>query len=153
MKLLLDTTYFLPAIGISIRGLPRDAYVKLVELGHLMAISDITFFELTAKGAKYVAAGALEADRVSRGVKAIVYDERVSKIPIYDGAILRTAFKLRSSLNDFIDCLILSSAVNQSDALITEDADILELREKGEFQELIQAVNPKFTVQTLKDVL
>ena len=152
MKLLLDTTYFLPAIGISIRGLPREAYVKLVELGPLIAISDITFFELVAKGAKYVVAGVLEADRVSKGLKAIVYDERISKIPIYDSAVLHMAFKLRSSLNDFIDCLILSSAVNQSDALITE-VDILNLRGRREFQELIQTLNPKFTVQTLKDTL
>ncbi|MHA1712005.1 MAG: hypothetical protein ACTSUS_08110 [Candidatus Freyarchaeota archaeon] len=53
---------------------------------------------------------------------------------------------------DFIDCLILSSAVNRSDALITEDEDIRNLG-KRELQEIFQAVNPEFRIQTLKDVL
>ncbi len=30
MKLLLDTTYFLPVIGISVKNLPRDTVIKLI---------------------------------------------------------------------------------------------------------------------------
>ena len=34
MKLLLDTTYLLLAIGISIKGLPNDVLIKLLKKGH-----------------------------------------------------------------------------------------------------------------------
>gem|GEM_PF-4593453 len=30
MKLLLDTTYLLPVIGISVKNLPKDAAIKLM---------------------------------------------------------------------------------------------------------------------------
>lgn len=44
MKLLLDTTYLLPAIGISVRELQEDALSK----------SEISIFELPAEGAKHI---------------------------------------------------------------------------------------------------
>ena len=153
MRLLLDTTYLLPIIGISIRGLPEDALIKLIKGGHQISISDVTIFELSAKGAKYIATGSLTAERVSRGIRAIVYDDRILRIPIHDTTILLTAFKLRKSLSDFIDCLILSSAINRSDILVTEDEDIQNLRKKREFQELLKAINPKFRIQTLIEIL
>ena len=153
MRLLLDTTYLLPAIGISIRGIPKDALIKLIGKGHHISISEITIFELSAKGAKHIVDRTLTAERVSRGIRAIVYDERIEKIPIHDTSILLLAFKLRRLLNDFIDCLILSSAIIRNDILITEDEAIHELWEKREFQELIQTINPEFKTQRVKNVI
>ncbi len=153
MRLLLDTTYLLPAIGIGVKGIPRDAPLKLIESGHNISISEITIFELVAKGAKYITAGKLNPERVSGGVKAIVYDERIMRHPIYDSTILLTAFRLRRYLRDFIDCLILSSAINRSETLVTEDKDILYLGRRGEFKELIQTLNQKFEIKTLKEIL
>jgi hypothetical protein len=56
-------------------------------------------------------------------------------------------------LSDFIDCLILSSAINRNETLITEDEEIQDLRENRAFQELLEPINPKFKIQTLTDVL
>jgi len=153
LRLLLDTTYFLPAIGISIKDLPKDTPIKLVWRGHQISISDISIFELSAKGAKHITAGALSAERVTKGIRAIVYDETIETIPMYESTLLLTAFKLRSMLSDFIDCLILSSAINRCDALITEDNDIQNLKKNREFNELLTAINPKFKVQTLTETL
>jgi len=153
LRLLLDTTYLLPAIGVSIKGLPEDAPIKLISSGHQISMSDITIFELSAKGAKHITLGPLTAERVSRGIRAIVYDDRIERIPIHDSSVLLTAFKLRRMLSDFIDCLILSSAINQNDILVTEDGDIHDIREKREFKELLQTINPQFKIQTVKDVL
>ena len=153
MRLLLDTTYFLPAIGISIKDLPKDTPIKLVWRGHQISISDISIFELSAKGAKHITAGALSAERVTKGIRAIVYDETIETIPMYESTLLLTAFKLRSMLSDFIDCLILSSAINRCDALITEDNDIQNLKKNREFNELLTVINPKFKVQTLTETL
>lgn len=152
MRLLLDTTYFLPAIGISIRGIPRDALIKLISKGHHISISEITIFELS-KGAKHITNRTLTAERASRGIRAIIYDERIEKTPIHDTSILLLAFKLRRLLNDFIDCLILSSAIIRNDILITENDAIHELWEKREFQELIQTINPEFKIQRVKNVI
>lgn len=153
MKLLLDTTYLLPAIGIHVKNLPKDALVKLIQKGHKISISDISIFELSAKGAKHISAGTLPAERVARGIRAIIYDETITMIPTHESTLLLTAFKLRSTLMDFIDCLILSSAISQCDALITEDNDVQNLRKNKEFNELLTAKNPKFKIQTLAETL
>jgi len=153
LRLLLDTTYLLPAIGVSVEGIPRDAAVKLIEKEYQISISDITIFELSANGAKHIAAGVLTAERVSRGIRSIVYDERMAKVPIHDSSVLLIAFKLRNMLSAFIDCLILSSAINRNDALITEDEEIQKLRKNRMFQELIESINPKFKIQTLAKTL
>jgi PIN domain nuclease of toxin-antitoxin system len=153
LKLLLDTSYLLPAIGISIKELPNDAPIKLIAKGHQISISDISIFELSAKGAKHITDGTLTPERVTRGIKAIIYDDAIETISIHDNNLLLTAFKLRSMLNDFIDCLILSSAINQSDALITEDSDMQNLKKNKEFNELQKTTNTTFKIQKLNEIL
>ncbi|MDL1957647.1 MAG: PIN domain-containing protein [Candidatus Desulfofervidus auxilii] len=153
MKLLLDTTYFLPVIGISVKNILWNTIIELIKGGYQVLISEITFFELSAKGAKYIVAGTLTPERVSKGMRALLYDDRIEKIPIYDTSILLTAFKLRMILNDFIDCLILSSAINRAEVLVTEDKDILEISNKRSFQNIIQISNPKFKIKKLKNII
>lgn len=152
MRILLDTTYLLPAIGVSVKGLAGDAMIKLIEMGHQISISDITIFELSAIGAKHAVLGRISAERVSRGIRAIVYDDRIERIPVHDSSVLLTAFRLRKLMNDFIDCLILSSAVNRCDLLSTEDGDIQDLEDKG-FHEIAQAINPGFKMRRMTDII
>lgn len=153
MKLLLDTTYLLPAIGISIKELPKDVPIKLMQKGNRISICDISLFELSAKGAKHVSTGILPAERVTRGIRAIIYNEDIETVSMYESTLLFTAFKLRSMLNDFIDCLILSAAINRCDILLTEDTDIQELKKSKEFNELRMAINPKFKIQLATETL
>src|SRR3990170_3265797 len=153
MRLLLDTTYLMPAIGISIKELPKDVPLKFIQKGNRISICDISIFELSAKGAKHISAGILPAERVTRGIRAIVYNEAIETIPMYESTLLLTAFKLRSMLNDFIDCLILSAAINRCDILLTQDQDIQELKKNKEFNELRTTMNPKFKIQLLTETL
>lgn len=152
MKMLLDTTYLLPAIGISIKGIPQDAVLKLIEKGHIVFISDITIFELSAKGSKYVAEEKLSPERVSKGIRTIVYDENITKLSIHDTLTLHMAFKLRRLLNDFIDCLITSSAISACNVVVTEDEHIKNLRLIKSFQDIIKTINPKFEIRTVKEL-
>jgi PIN domain nuclease of toxin-antitoxin system len=152
LKLLLDTTFFLPAIGVSIKGLQKDAALMLIEKKHQVAMSQISVFELSAKGAKYIKEGQLTPERVTRGIRALVYNDEVEAIPVHDSNILLVSFKLRSMLNDFIDCLILSSAMTHCDALITEDGEILSLTRNVDFLNLIADQNPGFRVLKLSEV-
>ena len=153
MKLLLDTTYFLPTIGISIKEMQKDALLTLMAKKHEIAMSQITIFELAAKGAKYVKDGQLSPERVTRGISAIIYNDTIETIPMYDTTILQTAFKLRKMLNDFIDCLIFSSAMNHSRAIITEDNEILSLKKNTEFHNLIADLNPGFKILKLTEII
>lgn len=153
MKILLDTSYFLATIGISIKELPNDAAIRLMAQGHNISISEITLFELSAKGAEYVNNGKLLPETVTEGIKAIVYEEGLEKVPIHDSEVLLLAFKLRSALNDFIDCLIVASAINNCDALITEDEEIRTLTKKTSISKLIEATRPDFEIKTLHEIL
>jgi len=133
--------------------LPKDALIKLTQKGHRIYISGISIFELSAKGAKHITSGTLAAERVTKGISSIIYDERITTIPMHDSALLLTAFKIRSMVSNFIDCLILSSAINQCDALVTEDDDIQNLRKNKQFSELLTIINPRFKIQTLSETL
>jgi PIN domain nuclease of toxin-antitoxin system len=153
LKLLLDTTYFLPTIGVSIKAIQKDALLTLIAKKHQITMSQITIFELSAKGAKYVKEGQLSPERVTRGISAIIYNDAVETIPMHDTTILQTSFKLRNMLNDFIDCLILSSAMNNSEAIITEDNEIQSLKKNTEFQSLVADQNPGFKILKLTEII
>ena len=43
---------FLPAIGISVKSLAGNAVIKLISEGQRILISEVTIFELSAKGRK-----------------------------------------------------------------------------------------------------
>ena len=116
-------------------------------------MSQITIFELSAKGAKYIKEGQLSPERVTRGISAIIYNDTIETIPMHDTTILQTSFKLRNMLNDFIDCLILSSAMNNSEAIITEDNEIQSLKKNTEFQNLVADLNPGFKILKLTEII
>jgi PIN domain nuclease of toxin-antitoxin system len=147
LKILLDTTYLLPAIGISIKGLDKDLLIKLIQKGNQISICDISIFELSAKGAKHINTGKLPPQRVTRGIKAIIYNKQIEIIPTHESQVLLTAFKLKKTLNDFIDCLILSAAMQYCDILLTEDKQIQDLKNNKEFNELLTTKNPQFKIQ------
>ncbi|MGB9741415.1 MAG: PIN domain-containing protein [Candidatus Bathyarchaeales archaeon] len=74
-------------------------------------------------------------------------------LPIHESTTLHTALKLRNILSDFIDCLILSSAINNCDTLITEDNDIQNIKGNKNLQEIITIKNPKFQIHKLTEIL
>lgn len=149
MRLVLDTTYLLPAVGVSVKEISSEDLLSSLNKTNETALCEISIFELCAKAAKYVAAGKLEAQRVSRGIRAIMEDESIAKLRAYDSEQLSTAIKLREMLGDFIDCMILATAINQADGLLTEDGSIHELRRNEEFKKLVKSVNPDFEIRKL----
>jgi len=152
LKVLLDTTYLLPTAGITIKELSKDAIKKIKIKENEIAISEISIFEVSAKGAKYVLKKELSPERVTIGIRTILYNDIIEKISIYDVKIILTAFTLRSFIVDFIDCLILSTAINYCDALITEDKEIQNLKKNKKFLDLISTINPTFQIHNLNEV-
>ncbi len=68
MNLLLDSTYLFPLMGLDVRGVPRTSILELLSNGHRVSVSEISFFELSAKGAKLMLQGTLEPQRVTAAI-------------------------------------------------------------------------------------
>ena len=150
MKILSDTTYLLPAIGVSVRGLPRTAISKLRKQGHKLMISNITIFELAAKGAKLTTANRLSMGRVTEGLKAILHDPDIETVQFTDLDILSRASSIRAEIHDFINCLILSSAAAKADILLTEDEKLQDLALDDGILSRLKPPNPDFRVHGLR---
>ena len=152
MRVLLDTAYLMPAIGVQVKNVPQNALSLIRGGGHEAAISELTLFELSAKGAKYAASGALDPDRVRRGVLAVARDEGLAKVPLLDEEVLKTSLSLRGILGDYLSSVILSSAINRCEAILTEDALIRGLPENQSYSELVNRINPGFKIASSKSL-
>ena len=153
MRIHLDTTYLLPLIGIRVKEISSEDFDKLLEKEFKLYINQISIFELCAKGAKYIAKGLLSMERVIRGVNAIVYGEEFKKVPFNETKVMELSFKVRKLLTDYVDCIILSSAIANCEVLITEDEDILMLRKNRELLRILEEMNPDFKILSLKDFI
>jgi PIN domain nuclease of toxin-antitoxin system len=146
MKLLLDTTYLLPAMGVAVRNIPPTVMRDLRGRRHDISICTITIFELAAKGAKLVRDGKLNENRVREGIQAILNDEAVRQVQFQDPDVLARAMSIRTELDDFIDCLILSSAATAADALVSEDEEIQDIVSRENFRAKLKPTNAAFDV-------
>lgn len=152
MRVLLDTTYLLPTVGVAIKEISKDTVIKLLSKNYELSISEITFFELSAKAAKYVQDGLLTSERVTLGIRSLLHDENIKKIPSYNSQILLSALSLRFLMKDFIDCIILSTALNNADTFVTEDQVINGLKKNAKFLELRASINPKFEIKPAREI-
>ena len=150
MNLLVDTTYFLPFIGVNVRKIPSDAVIKLIDHNEVK-ISNLSLFELSAKGAKIVSQGILSSKRLMTGLKTVETDARLVKVPYLKPEIMETAIEIRKTIPDFIDCLILSSALTESEILVTEDQTLLKYTSQIG-RELVQTINPEFKATRYNDL-
>jgi predicted nucleic acid-binding protein len=154
LRAVVDTTYLLSLVGICVEKLSTRLH-KILETPNNnfeIAICEITMFELVAKAAKLVAFEGLEREKVLKGIESLKHDDSILKIEAYDYRVISTSLKLRAFLPDFIDCMILASALEYADILLTEDNLIHDLRRKREFKELLASINPKFKIQSISDL-
>jgi PIN domain nuclease of toxin-antitoxin system len=119
--LLLDTSYLLPTAGIRVEGVRNNVLRAAQEAGHETWVCDISIFELLAKGAKFAASGKVDEERVNLAVQAILGDTRIRKAGAYEEGVGRTSIKLRRIHRDFVDCLIIASALEHCEGLTTEE--------------------------------
>jgi PIN domain nuclease of toxin-antitoxin system len=124
--LILDTTYLLPLAQIAVDTdllaavARRKTDVKLED----MSVSLISVFELQAKGAKL----NIPAKAVIRAVDAIMSAFRVA--PFYEAGIIEIAQKVRKTVSDYVDCVVMATAISNKEDLATEDSLILEKKGK-----------------------
>lgn len=147
-RLLLDTTYLLPAVGVKLGGELDRTLVAAQDAGHEVWISDITVFELLAKGAKLVEAGKLSEERLALGVRGILADGSIRKASAYEEDVAETSVKLRRYHRDFVDCLIVASALEHCDGLVTEE----EFEDEPDLVRFIEEMSPSFRVLKAKEL-
>jgi PIN domain nuclease of toxin-antitoxin system len=122
---ILDTTYLLPLVGVAVKNdLLRaivEGRVKGITLDNL-AISQISLFEIQAKSVKL----RVPVERVIRAIRAITSTLEV--IPFYSKLVIKYSFELYELLGDYIDSVIVATAISTRKPLITEDKLILSYK-------------------------
>lgn len=152
MRVLLDSIYLFPLMGVRVRGVDPELLLELRPLHGLM-VSVVSLFELSAKGAKYVVQGVLEPVDVAQGIQSLSMDADIAKISFISSGILGFSFRLRESLGDYLDCLILSTAVNEADVLLTEDETLLGFAGEEANRALLYALNSSFKILSSRQLL
>lgn len=122
MKVLLDTSYFLPLIKIGVEKIPPNLLIKLLaDSSNEYFYSDLSIFELTAKGLKFSSQEEeITPQDIRVGIDTLQNDKRLMAILYTDNPlIIELASLLRSIHKDTIDCLIVATAICTCDCIIT----------------------------------
>lgn len=149
MKILLDTTYFLPALSVEIEGLPSTLLKTLLHNENYQCYyCEISLFELAAKGVKLTQSDeTLTVDDIIKGLDSIRWDKRLTKLSWYSHPYtLELAKGIRKIHTDFIDCLILATAVCYTDTLAMYDETLFKKVKKNKgILHMILDFNEKFS--------
>jgi predicted nucleic acid-binding protein len=127
MKVLLDTTYLLPAIGIEV-DLPADMLEQLLSSNHSLIINELSLFELFGKASRHIVANQTAKERFYTGMKSIL-SSNIGIKPIFTRDTLPLVRELQEKLNDLPDCTIVATAMVYAEVLLTEAEDIPRLVE------------------------
>lgn len=129
MKILIDTSYFLPLIKIGIENIPQTILVNLLaKPSDKYFSSNLTLFELTAKGLKISSQkNTITPQDIRIGVDAIQNDLRlVEKSFIDNPLIIELASQLKAIHKDTIDCLIFATAICTCDCIVTMNVSFFD---------------------------
>ena len=124
--MIIDTTYLLPLARIKIdKDLLRAIADEKVKLSFEdIRINTISMFELQAKAAKLTIPAKFIIEATETIFKAFKIEQ------FYKPEIIEIANEIRKSIPDYIDCIILATAILTKENLITEDSLILSKRER-----------------------
>ena len=129
MKILIDTSYFLPLIKIGIENIPQITLVNLLaKTSNKYFYSNLTLFELTAKGLKISSQeNTITPQDIRIGIDAIQNDSRLVEKSFSDNPlIIELASQLKAIHKDTIDCLIFATAICTCDCIVTMDVSFFD---------------------------
>jgi len=121
-EIFLDSSFFFPFIGVEVENCEKSDVLNLITNENFQIFrSELTTFELSAKGVKLVNEGEIEITDLIDGLNSLQFMNSVKVIPIFYSEIQILSSKFRKDHTDFIDCIILASAINYSQKLISFD--------------------------------
>lgn len=134
-ELLLDTTYLLPAFGISV-GL-KGFQLRFTEL---LDSYSVLYNPVSLVESKWAVLKKAREDRPNRGallgafrtgLKVIESDGRLRETPLTSESVEEVGDQLLADgLKDYFDRLIYGTAADRRCALLTEDRELLRLRRR-----------------------
>jgi predicted nucleic-acid-binding protein len=144
MNIFLDSSFFFPFISIGLNDVSQSDILDLIQ-DEMFVInrSELTIFEISAKGWKYIYEGLINQEDLINGINSIMYIERIKPIPFYDSPIQILAGYFKKEHNDFMDCLILASAIINSELFITLDRTLITKIDEI-WKSEIEKTNPNF---------
>ena len=149
MKILIDTSYFLPLIKVGIENIPDKLLIDLLsESLNIYFYSRLTLFELTAKGLKITYKGnEINPQDIRVGMDTLKNDIRLTEISFTDNPlIIELASLLKRIHNDTIDCLIFATAISSCDCIITMDEIFFDqLNKSPQLKKEVKKINNNFT--------
>ncbi len=146
MKILFDSSYFFPLIKIKVEKSSPEIFSLIHQKKPFeMQFSSITLFELSAKGARMIKSGKLTVNDVIDGINALVSWKNISAINPWNGEVQRLAFDFRLDHSDYIDCLILTSAIIHANVFVSEDITLQKLL-KTKWLNRIREINIEFEI-------
>lgn len=130
--MIIDTTYLLPLSRI---GVDTDL-LKYIDEGKAdiniadLSISSISVFELQAKAAKL----GVKPNHTVEAIDVINATFRIE--PFFNQEIVRLSWTLLADVKDYIDCIIIATAIAIGEDLVTEDSKIIDKRDfiKGRYK-------------------
>ena len=140
MAVLLDTSYLLRFIGIHVEGLDLERVGALLAEERIQ-ICEVQLHELLLVGLKHHRRGAIEADRIVRGIDLA---RRFETIPLTGGVASRT-MRVGRILRDPFDSVILGTALTVSTMLVTLDRAMIRAARHPD----VKALNPALKILTL----
>lgn len=157
MKLLLDSTYLVPALNVDItEGWSKEDLKNLIKSGkYKLYYCDLSLFEIYTKCMKLILQQKLSItiEEVQNGIQSILNSERLLKINwwehIFESEIL---LKLKETHNDSIDCMLLYLAIINCDIFATFDETLINrIKKNKDIEKFVQEVNPQLRIW-LKDL-
>jgi len=147
MKVLLDTSFLLPFIKIEPENITSQQLKEV--LGgqeHTFVYSELSIFELVAKGMKICFNSVLMIEDIHNGIDSLIYRSPLTPINwTSHPSLLELAYKIRKIHSDTIDCLIFSSALYFSDCFATADVNLFEtIKQQEALYNEIKSINSRF---------
>lgn len=148
MKIMIDTSYFLPLIKVGIENIPDKLLIDLLsKSSNNYYYSTLTLFELTAKGLKIVSKGnQISPQDIRVGIDTLKNDIRLTDISFTDNPlIIELASHLKGIHNDTIDCLIFATAISSCECIITMDEAFFDqLNKSSQLKKKVRKINNTF---------
>ncbi len=127
MKVLLDTSYLLPLIKVEVHGISSSILTDLINRNDTeIFYSEISLFEITAKGMKLILSGEnLSIHDIRSGIDSLLWNKKILRLGWANHPLLlELSLSLRKIHQDYIDCLILATSICYTDIFITFDKEM-----------------------------
>ena len=150
MKLLLDSTYLIPAFNVDItEGWSKKDLKNLIQSEiYELYYCDLSLFEIYTKCMKLLIQNKLniKIEEIQNGLQSIINSSRLIRINwwehIFETDILLSFRKIH---NDSIDCILVYLAIVNCDIFATFDDTLIKKLKKEEIlKDFIKEVNPQF---------